>query len=75
MQKKPPKRENINEVDKFAQSTGRYPLLGMKPDENLIFGHTHQPYIKQDKKVANTGFWVNEIEKERQNSYFEIKDG
>ena len=48
----------------------------MKPDENLIFGHTHRPFINKDKKVANTGSWVNELkEKEHQNSYIEINDG
>jgi len=75
MQKKPQERNNINEVDKFAQSIGKYPLLSMKPNENLIFGHTHRPFINHDKKVVNTGSWVDELEKKNQNSYVEIYDG
>ena len=48
----------------------------MKTDERLIFGHTHGPFINQDKTVVNTGSWVNELQNpEYQNSYVEIEDG
>lgn len=76
MDKEPYKRKNINKVDEFALSVGKYPLLGMKPNENLIFGHTHRPFMNQTKKVANTGSWIDELPiKSQQNSYIEIKDG
>jgi len=26
--------------------------------EFLIFGHTHEPFVKMEKKIANTGSWV-----------------
>lgn len=26
----------------------------------LVFGHTHRPFVSPDKKVVNTGSWVNE---------------
>lgn len=61
MDKEPFKRETINKVDEFALSSGKYPLLGMKPDENLIFGHTHRPFMNKTKKVANTGSWIDEL--------------
>lgn len=75
MNKLPHKRE-ISKVDQFALSRGKYPLLGMKPDETLIFGHTHSPFINNDLKVANTGSWIDELpNREQQNSYIEIEEG
>jgi UDP-2,3-diacylglucosamine pyrophosphatase LpxH len=76
MNKSPIERKTISKVDEFALTTGKYPLLGMKHDETLIFGHTHQPFINKAKKVANTGSWIDELpQKSRQNSYIEIHDG
>ena len=28
------------------------------PGEFLIYGHTHEPFVKMEKKIANTGSWV-----------------
>lgn len=71
--------ESLNEtkkIYKFATSQGKYFLLGMKPDERLVFGHTHGPFINEEKTVANTGSWVNELEEKKyQNSYIEINNG
>lgn len=72
--------ERIHKVDEFSRSAGKYPLLGMEPHENLIFGHTHWPFINKKKKVANTGSWIKdeqekEVPKKFQNSYIEINDG
>jgi UDP-2,3-diacylglucosamine pyrophosphatase LpxH len=76
MNKAPYKRETINRVEEFSLTTGKYPLLGMKPDETLIFGHTHRPFIDQAKKVANTGSWVDELPiEDQQNSYIQIDEG
>lgn len=77
MDKEPHKRDNIDEVYNFAISSGKNFLLCMKPYENLIFGHTHRPFINKDKKVANTGSWVNETEisPEHQNGYIKIENG
>ncbi len=76
MDKEPNQRKNIDKVYNFAVSSGKYFLLGMKPDENLVFGHTHRPFINQDKTVVNTGSWVDELpSKDYQNSYVEIQDG
>ena len=60
----------------FATSKGKNFLLGMKPADRLVFGHTHGPFINNDKTVANTGSWINELpKKEYQNSYVEISKG
>jgi len=75
IKKTPHKRENIDNVYNFAISSGKHVLLGMKTHENLVFGHTHRPFINLDKKVVNTGSWVDEISKEYQNSYVEINNG
>ncbi|MDP3012658.1 MAG: UDP-2,3-diacylglucosamine diphosphatase [Candidatus Subteraquimicrobiales bacterium] len=75
MDKEPHKRKNIDEVYKLAVSSAKYLLLGMQPTENLVFGHTHRPFISKDKKVVNTGSWINEIKKKYQNSFVEIDDG
>lgn len=63
-------------IFKLANSNAKSFLLGMKPNEILVFGHTHEPFINNQKTVANTGSWVNELEsKEHQNSYVEINNG
>ena len=60
----------------FATSKGKSFLLGMKPDDRLVFGHTHGPFINNERTVANTGSWINELpKKEYQNSYVEISKG
>jgi UDP-2,3-diacylglucosamine pyrophosphatase LpxH len=68
--------DKSNKTYQLAISEGKHYLLGNKPNETLIFGHTHVPFINEEKKVANTGSWVNELpNKEFQNSYIEIKNG
>ncbi len=68
--------EQLNKIYKLSISKGKSFILGMKTDERLIFGHTHGPFINQDKTVVNTGSWVNELQNpEYQNSYVEIEDG
>ncbi len=76
MDKQPHKRDNIDEIYNLAVSNGKCFLLGMKPHEKLVFGHTHRPFISNDKRVVNTGSWIDELErKEYQNSYVEIDKG
>lgn len=75
MNKQPTDRD-LGAVEKFALTTGKYPLLGMEPNEYLVFGHTHRPFINEDKNVVNTGSWINDIEEGYQkNSYVEIDNG
>ncbi len=76
MKKTPQDRRKICKVYELAISQSRYSLLGMKPDEKLVFGHTHRPFINKDQTVVNTGSWVNELpSREYQNSYVEISEG
>ena len=80
MKKNPRERlESLKEtkkIHKLAISPGKNFLLGMKSDERLVFGHTHGPFINNEKTVVNTGSWINELEsKEYQNSYVEISEG
>ena len=81
MEKNPRERlellKQTKNIYNFAVSKGKCYLLGMKPDERLIFGHTHGPFINREKTVANTGSWINEpgISPENQNSFVEISEG
>jgi len=51
--KAPNKRGNMDKIYKLATSKAAYVLLGMKPDERLMFGHTHRPFINRAGTVAN----------------------
>ncbi len=76
--KKPPnEREDIANIYDLAISKGAYILLGMKPDEYLVYGHTHRPYASEKHKRANTGAWVqdNKLKNKSINTYVKIKDG
>jgi hypothetical protein len=74
--KAPHERGTVDNIGKFAESKGVYVLLGMKPDEKFVFGHTHEPFINEDRTVANTGSWVNETANEQlQNTYVKISSG
>ena len=42
----------------------------LKPGEILVFGHTHRPFVSEDRRLVNTGSWVNEGE--TNNTYVEI---
>ena len=76
MARSPPhKRGIIDLVHELSVSSSVSLLLGMQLDEILVFGHTHKPFIFDDK-VANTGSWVNEAsDRSFQNSYVKIVDG
>lgn len=54
-------RQGMDAIDKFAKSKARYPLLGMRLNDILIFGHTHRPYNDVENKVANTGAWIEDM--------------
>lgn len=75
MQKNPQERTDIDKIYNFAISEAAYILLGKKPDEKFVFGHTHRPFITKNGNVVNTGSWVAELAPEFQNSYVEISDG
>jgi UDP-2,3-diacylglucosamine pyrophosphatase LpxH len=69
-------RGNINKVKELALSKSKFVLLGMKYDEKLVYGHTHVPFISEDRSVANTGSWIDEGPKNPMlNTYLKIENG
>ncbi len=65
-------------IRRLALSGGKDVPLGIRPDEKLIFGHTHDPFVSQDNFVANTGSWVSgprESPGIPKNTYIKIIDG
>jgi UDP-2,3-diacylglucosamine pyrophosphatase LpxH len=69
-------RLDLHRMRALAASKGRYFLLGMHPEEYLVYGHTHDPYVSADGMVANTGCWFDEQNGRRhRNTYVRIEDG
>lgn len=71
-------RADEDRIRGLALSRGKYILLGMHPDEKLIFGHTHDPFVSPDNMVANTGSWFLEPGANNgrpRNTYIKIVDG
>ena len=67
---------SIEKINQLACSRSKYLLLGMRPGERLVFGHTHKSFISDDGMVANTGCWMCEPEKcGTQNTYLKIENG
>ncbi len=72
----PHERNGMDKVRDLATSKGAYMVLGMKPGEKLVYGHTHRPFLNDTNTVANTGSWVDEGPADRQrNTYVVIEDG
>ena len=67
----PYKKSHMDNLEKFACSKVRNIFLGMRKDEKLVFGHTHNPFIQED--TANAGSWVKDAS--RHNTFIEIKNG
>lgn len=41
----------------------------------IVFGHTHRPYVKEEKRLANTGSWVDDPSRPmlKENTYITIE--
>lgn len=68
----------IDPIETLANASDvRHFLIGIRPEEFLIYGHTHRPYIDTTNRVANTGCWgVGDEGTDGKNfSYLEIEDG
>jgi len=51
-------RHNVIEpIMQLAEAETRHFLFGIRPEQFLVYGHTHVPYVKRDGMVANTGSW------------------
>lgn len=62
-------------TDLFAQSQAAFLMLGMHPEDCLVYGHTHYPYINAEGTVANTGSWCYDCPGDRQFTYVKIENG
>lgn len=58
-----------NSVDKINAAACK----DVKPNEILIFGHTHMPFINKTENVVNSGSWVTDATPH--NTYVEIIKG
>jgi UDP-2,3-diacylglucosamine pyrophosphatase LpxH len=75
IRKPPHERNELDKVHELAVSKGVYLLLGMRPGEKLIFGHTHKPFINEEKTIANSGSWVDEGPADRPRNTYIVIDG
>ena len=56
-----PLLEPRNKIEELAMSpVARSIFIGGKPKETVIFGHTHSPFITEDKTVINSESWVTD---------------
>lgn len=44
-------------IKELAGADTRHSRLHMRPEQYLIYGHIHEAYVDDDRKVANTGSW------------------
>jgi len=61
-------KDKIHDVDRRA-----YEAQGGKPNEILVFGHTHLPFINKQENVVNSGSWVTDAAV--RNTYVELSEG
>ena len=47
----------IKPIMELAEAETRHYLFGIRPEQFLVYGHTHVPYVNPDGMVANTGSW------------------
>jgi UDP-2,3-diacylglucosamine pyrophosphatase LpxH len=52
-------RNNFDREHALATSAGAHLVLGLQPGEKLVYGHTHKPFINDEKTVANTSSWAD----------------
>jgi len=66
------KHNIIEPIEELAEADTKHFLLDIRPEHFLVYGHTHYPYINNEKKVANTGSWG--FGDEKKFCYMEIVD-
>jgi UDP-2,3-diacylglucosamine pyrophosphatase LpxH len=81
LKKDPEKRgEKFQTVEQFANSRAAGLFLGMKPGDNLVYGHTHRPYFYKGAggyEIANTGYWAQKESRDIKgvNTFVRIDNG
>ncbi|WMW21181.1 UDP-2,3-diacylglucosamine diphosphatase [Methanolobus mangrovi] len=66
------KHNVIEPIEELAGAETRHFLLSIRPDQYLIYGHTHHAYVEDKNKVANTGSWG--FGEDKKLEYIEITD-
>jgi len=61
-------KDNMKELNRRA-----FEKQGGKPNEILVYGHTHHPFINRKENVVNTGSWVTDATVH--NTYVELSGG
>ncbi len=69
-----PDKRRICKIYKFIDSYASL-LIGRKPDEKLVFGHTHNSFINKEKTFINVGSWTSDESRKTFNNFLEIYDG
>jgi len=78
----PDLRQQIRDVqirpeDRLKDSLGQVEqnaCKDVKPNQVLVFGHTHIPFVNTKENVANTGSWVTDAA-DRYDTYVELSNG
>jgi UDP-2,3-diacylglucosamine pyrophosphatase LpxH len=66
----PPEDRDLGKLKDYAFDLVNPEGEGIYKGEFLVYGHTHEPFLDDDKRVANTGSWVKPSA-----SYLEIDAG
>lgn len=66
-------RETTREPTYPRRERRAHAFLDRIPEDKLVYGHTHSPYVHPDDAVANPGSWTTTAPVH--NTYLEIDDG
>ncbi|SFM83501.1 UDP-2,3-diacylglucosamine diphosphatase [Methanolobus profundi] len=51
------KHDALGSIKDLAGASTRHYLLSIRPEQYMIYGHTHEAYVDKRNMVANTGSW------------------
>lgn len=66
--------EEYRDIANFAASGAAHLFCGAQPQDHIIFGHTHWPFINKKRTVANTGSWCTSSSTPECNTYIQIDE-
>jgi predicted phosphodiesterase len=59
-------KDSMGRVEKRAKAS-------IQPNEVLVFGHTHRPFVDKDENLVNSGSWINSSPVH--NTYVRVENG
>ena len=59
-------KDSMDRVEKRA-------LASVQPNEVLVFGHTHRPFVNKDENLSNSGSWIKSST--IHNTYVRVENG